>query len=59
MTRSLPFTEQSLKRAINAARKAGMRLVVQRDGSMTFVNDDKPDNPQPEIDLEQEQDVVL
>lgn len=62
MMKPIPFTELSLQRAINAARKAGARLVVRPDGSMVFEDLDgaqSTDNPQPEIALEPEQDVVL
>jgi hypothetical protein len=39
MTRPLPFTQASLKRAINAARKAGLRVTgIKPDGTLV-VND--------------------
>jgi len=43
MTRALPFTQASLKCAINAARKAGLRVTgIRADGTL-IVNDG--DNP--------------
>lgn len=59
MRKPIPFTELSLKRAIAAADKAGKRLVVQPDGSLSFEEKTRAPATQPEIDLEQEQDVVL
>jgi hypothetical protein len=39
MTRSLPFTEFSLRRAITAARKAGLKVTgIRADGTL-IVND--------------------
>jgi hypothetical protein len=37
MTRALAFTQASLRRAMKAAEKEGLRVVVMRDGTMTFV----------------------
>lgn len=35
MTRALPFTERSLRRAIGAARKAGLRVTgIRADGTL-------------------------
>ena len=57
MSRPLPYTQASLCRAIEAARKKGMRLIVRPDGSMVF--EDKADNPEPDAALEQDDEVVL
>jgi hypothetical protein len=44
MTRALPFTEASLRRAISAARKAGLRVTGIRPDGTVIVNDgDNPD----------------
>lgn len=36
MTRAIPFTQAALRRALAAAKKAGMQVVLQPDGSMVF-----------------------
>lgn len=43
MTRALPFTEASLRRAIKALRKEGLRVTGVRlpDGSAVIVDGDK------------------
>ena len=58
MTRPAPFTKASLRRAIEIARETGTRLVVQRDGSMTFVRDDGRPHAEQEP-LEREREIVL
>jgi hypothetical protein len=58
MTRPLPFTKARLRRAIEAARKAGLRVTgIRPDG--TLLVDDR-DNSQP-VDqaVEQTREVVL
>ncbi len=39
MTRALPFTEASLRRAISAARKAGLRVMGIRPDGTLLVSD--------------------
>ena len=41
MTRALPFTEASLRRAISAARKAGLRVTGIRPDGTIIVGDDE------------------
>ena len=42
MTRSLPFTQASVQRAIAAARKAGMRVTsIRMDGTVVVEDGDK------------------
>ena len=41
MTRALPFTEASLRRAIAAARKSGLRVTgIRSDGTLTVIDGD-------------------
>jgi hypothetical protein len=56
MTRAIRFTQASLRRAIEAARKAGLRVTgIRPDGTLIV-----DDNPQAlEKPVEQEREVVL
>lgn len=46
MTRPLPFTEASIRRAVSAARKAGLRVVgIQPDGTLMVQDGENPANP--------------
>ena len=57
MTRAIRFTQASLKRAIEAARKAGLRVTgIKPDG--TLIVDDE-NNPQETGPLEKKREVVL
>jgi hypothetical protein len=58
MTRAIRFTQASLRRAIEAARKAGLRVTsIRPDGTLML---EERDYPQPEKNaLEQEAEVVL
>ncbi len=57
MTKTTSFTQASLRRAIEAARKAGLRVTAIRpDGTLII---DEQDNPQPVNPLEKEREVVL
>jgi hypothetical protein len=58
LTRAIPFTQASLQRAINAARKAGLRVTgIRPDGTVLL---EEGDNPQPDDKaIEQEPEVVL
>jgi len=41
MTRALPFTEASLRRAIAAARKSGLRVTgIRPDGTLIVIDGD-------------------
>ncbi len=41
MTKALPFTKAGLKRAIAAAREAGMRVTgIRPDGTLMVIDDD-------------------
>ncbi len=41
MTRALPFTEMSLRRAIAAARKSGLRVTsIRPDGTLIVIDGD-------------------
>jgi hypothetical protein len=59
MTRTVPFTQASLRRAIEAARKAGLRVTgIRPDG--TLVVEDRDNHPQSEEKtVEQEREIVL
>jgi hypothetical protein len=56
MTRAISFTKASLRRAIEAAREAGLRVTgIRQDGTLIV-----DDNPQAlEKPVEQERQVVL
>ncbi len=59
MTRALPFTKARLRRAIEAAREAGLRVTgIRPDGTLIV---DEGNNPQAEElkRLEEERMVVL
>jgi hypothetical protein len=58
MRRTLPFTESSLRRAIMAARKTGLRVTgIRPDGTLLL---EEGKNPQPEEkDIEREREIVL
>lgn len=59
MTRAVPFTQASLRRAIEAARKSGLRVTgIRQDG--TLIVDDRPGGePNPQPALEKEREIVL
>jgi hypothetical protein len=57
MTRPIPFTKARLRRAIQAAREAGLRVTgIRPDG--TLIVDDSPQT-HPEEPVEEDQKVVL
>lgn len=57
MTRAIRFTQASLRRAIEAARKAGLRVTgIKPDGTLIV---DEQDNPQEMDSLEKKREVVL
>jgi hypothetical protein len=45
MTRPLPFTEASIRRAVNGARKAGLRVISIRPDGMVMVQDGDDEPP--------------
>jgi len=61
MTRAIPFTQATLRRAIAAARKAGLRVVGIRPDGTVIVEDpaDMNDSPGPNDALERERKIVL
>lgn len=49
MSRPLPFTEASVRRAISAARKAGLRVMgIRADGTVIVQDGENPDVPLPD-----------
>jgi hypothetical protein len=61
MTRALPFTQAGLRRAIEAARKAGLRVTgIRPDGTLIVVEHrDEQTSPQAPESLEKDEEVVL
>lgn len=57
MTKAVSFTQASLRRAIEAARKAGLRVTAIRPDGTVIV--DQQDSPQAFSPLENEREVVL
>jgi hypothetical protein len=56
MTRALPFTKASLRRAIEAAREAGLHVTGIRPDDTLIIDE----NPQAsEKPIEQEREVIL
>jgi hypothetical protein len=56
VTRAIPFTKARLRRAIEAAREAGLRVTgIRPDG--TLIVDDNPQAPEKPVD--QEREVIL
>ena len=56
MTRPLPFTQASVRRAIAAAQKGGLRVTgIKPDGTIIVENDAQP----PEKPPEENDEVVL
>jgi hypothetical protein len=57
MTQAIPFTKAKLRRALEAARERGFRLLVRPDGTLIFERDSNPQDA--DKPLEQEQEIVL
>jgi hypothetical protein len=57
MTKTVSFTQASVRRAIEAARKAGLRVTAIRPDGTLIV--DEKDSPQALSPLEKEREVVL
>jgi hypothetical protein len=56
VTRPLPFTKARLRRAIEAAREAGLRVIGIRPDGTLIVDDNSQNHEEP---VEEEQKVVL
>jgi len=60
MTRALPFTPAAIRRAIQAARKAGLRVkAIRPDGTIVVDEQSAESNPQATESVEKEREVVL
>jgi len=60
MTRALPFTQAAIRRAIQAARKAGLRVKAIRPYGTIVVDEQSAEsNPQATESVEKEREVVL
>ncbi len=60
MTRALPFTQAGLRRAIEAARKAGLRVTgIRPDGTLIVEEQNQQVTAPATAPLEDEQEVVL
>jgi hypothetical protein len=60
MTRSIPFTQASLRRAIEAARKAGLYVTgIKPDGTILVSDKLRDDSEKPANGLEREREIVL
>lgn len=59
MTRAATFTQASLRRAIEAARKAGLRVTGIRPDGTLLLNEPAEDNPQEAEPLERKREIVL
>ena len=58
MTRKVSFTQASLRRAIEAARKAGLRVTgIRPDGTLVLEDRSNPQSEQKAV--EQERKIVL
>jgi hypothetical protein len=59
MTRAIPFTQASLRRAIKAARDAGLRVTgIRQDGTLIVGEMTESPEEQPEA-LEHDREIVL
>jgi hypothetical protein len=57
MTRAVPFTQARMERAIKAAKKLGMRVILRPDGTMIL--EKAPDDPQNDPDHHEEKSEVV
>jgi len=57
MTWAVPFTQARIERAIKAAKKQGMRVILRPDGTMIL--EKAPDDPQDDPDHQKKSDIVL
>jgi hypothetical protein len=59
MTRAIPFTQASLRRAIKAAREAGLHVTgIRQDGTLIVGETTESPEEQPKA-LEHEREIVL
>jgi hypothetical protein len=60
MTRSVPFTQAGLRRAIEAVQKAGLRVkAIRPDGTVIIDEQSGQSSPQATESVEEEQELVL
>jgi hypothetical protein len=57
MTRAVPFTQARIERAIKAAKKQGMRVILQPDGAMIL--EKAPDDPQNDLGRQDEKSEIV
>jgi hypothetical protein len=57
MTRAVPFTQARIERAIKAAKKHGMRVIVRPDGTMIL--EEASDDPQNDPDRQGEKSEIV
>ena len=57
MTRAVPFTQARIERAIKAAKKHGMRIILRPDGTMVL--EKSQDRPQDDRDRENKKSEVV
>jgi 1-acyl-sn-glycerol-3-phosphate acyltransferase len=55
MTRAVPFTQARIERAIKAAKKQGMRVILRPDGTIVL----EKINPQDDPDRQNEKSEVV
>jgi hypothetical protein len=58
MTRAVPFTQARIERAIKAAKKQGMRVILCPDGTMILEARDNPEDD-PDSRQDDKSEVVL
>jgi len=57
MTRTVPFTQARIERAIKAAKKLGMRVILRPDGTMIL--EKSPDDPQNDPNRQDEKSEIV
>ena len=57
MTRAVSFTQARIERAIKAAKKQGMRVILLPDGAMIL--EKAPDDPQNDPDSQDEESEIV
>ena len=57
MTRVVPFTQARIERAIKAAKKLGMRVILRPDGTMIL--EKPPDDPQNDPNSQDEKSEIV
>jgi hypothetical protein len=56
MTRAVPFTQARIERAIKAAKKQGMRVILRSDGTIIL---EAPGDPQNDPNRQEEKSEVV